>query len=148
MTPIFLIEELAKAVREVVKDFEFVAELQPPKPVTVYEQYLPSDRFQVDSFYPLVIVSLDSVGVIERDRIASIILQVSTFGGEDEDGFCGWRDMFNLAERICQFLDSTPNLARQFPLHKNSSFAPQETQPFPFFNGFINVEYVLGLVQY
>jgi len=61
MTPIFLITELAKALREVVKDFEFVAELQPAKPVTVYEQYLPSDRFQVDSFYPLVIVSLDSV---------------------------------------------------------------------------------------
>jgi len=148
MTPIFLITELAKALREVVKDFEFVAELQPAKPVTVYEQYLPSDRFQVDSFYPLVIVSLDSVVVENRDRIATVVIQVSTFGGEDEDGFQGWRDMFNLAERICQFLDATPILAKKFPLHKKSAFTPQETQPFPFFNGFIVVEYVLGLVQY
>ena len=147
MTPIFLIAELAKALREVVKDFEFVAELQPAKPVTVYEQYLPSDRFQVDTFYPLVIVSLDSVIVENRDRIATVVIQVSTFGGEDEDGFAGWRDMFNLAERICQFLDKTPILAG-ISRHKQTSFTPQETQPFPFFNGFIVAEYVLGLVQY
>ena len=148
MTAIFLIQELAKAIREVVKDYKFVAELQPDKKVTVYEQYLPSDRFEQDSFYPLVVVSVDSVEVEKFDRIATVVIQVSTFGGEDEDGFRGWQDMFNMAERITQFIDATPILANKFSLHKKTAFTPQETQPFPFFNGFIVCEYALGLMTY
>ena len=148
MTAIYLIQDLASALREVVKDFKFVAELQPDKVVTVYEQYLPSDRFEVDTYYPFVIVSLGSVEVEKHERLANLVLQVSTFGGEAEDGFGGWQDMFNLSERISQFIDATPILANKFSLRQKTIFTPQDEQPFPFFNGFIQCSYSLGLVTY
>lgn len=150
MTPINLVKSLVENLRKVVSDYKFIAELQNPKPVSVYEQYLPTDRFEVDTYYPLVIVSLVSVENAgkQQDRVATITLQISTYGGEENDGFDGWRDMFNLSERVCQFLYSTPILDSKFPMAEKPIFVPAETQPIPFFYGYISVKYFLAMPRY
>ncbi len=150
MTAIYLIKAVAEAVREVVKDFELIAELQPPKPVTVYEQYLPTDRFEDDTFYPLVIVScrnieFDADTKFDGDRVATILLTIGVYGGDKEDG---WRDLFNLAERISQFLFSTPILDKKFLLDFQPEFEPLPEQPEPFYFGNILVKYKLGTPRF
>lgn len=150
MTPINLVKSLVGNLREVVADYKLVAELQKPKPVSVYEQYLPSDRFEVDTYYPLVIVSLVSVENTDKfqDRVATVTLQIATYGGEDNDGFDGWRDMFNISERICQFLYSTPIIDGKFPMAEKPIFVPAETQPIPFFYGYVSAKYFLAMSRF
>ena len=159
MTPINLISTMAKNLREVVKDYKFIAELQNPKPVTVYEQYLPTDRFEDDTFYPLIIVTCRQVDFISAkqakyngERIATLILTLGVYGGDKDDG---WRDLFNMAERITQFLATAPILPEnyffnrpvlegKFVLEKFPVFEPLAEQPEPFYFGNILTQYQLA----
>ena len=150
MTAIYLIKAMAEAVRSVVKDFKLIAELQPMKPVTVYEQYLPADKFEDDTFYPLVIVSCRNIEYegehrFGGDRIATILLTIGVYGGDKEDG---WRDLFNIAERISQYLFTTPTLADKFPLDTLPEFEPIPEQPEPFYFGNILVKYKLAMPRF
>ena len=145
MTPIILIHELAKEISAVVKNYTFIAELQNPKPVTVYEQYLPTDRFEDDTFYPLVIVSCRQVEVLDKQfRRATLILTLGVYGGDKDEG---WRDLFNMAERITQFLITTPIIGNKFPLDTAPTFEPLSEQPEPFFFGNILVRYQIPTPQ-
>ena len=141
MTAIFLVKALAEAMRKVVKDFELIAELQPMKPVTVYEQYLPTENFNVDTFYPLLIVSCNGIEYEGGDRVAVMQISVGVFGGYEDDG---WRDLFNISERIMDFLYVTPILAGRYPMRAYPVFEPEVEQPRPFYYGYITLKYDLA----
>ena len=145
MIPINLISALAKDISAVVNDYEFLAELQPPKKVSVYEQYLPTNNFEDDTFYPLVIVSCRQVEAVDREtRLATMLLTLGVFGGED---FLGWRDLFNMAERISQFLIENPTIAQKYTRATLPIFEPLEDQPIPFYFGNILLKYNLAMPQ-
>lgn len=144
MTPIFLIHDLAEEIKKVVSDYDLIAELQPMKHVTVYEQFIPTDQFEVDTFYPLVTVTLFQVEVVERFRVATMFITIGVYDGDREDG---WRDLFNIAERISQHLISTPILANKFPLDTYPVFEPQLESPTPFYYGNIVVKYQVATPQ-
>ena len=145
MTPINLISALAKNISAVVNDYEFIAELQPPKKVSVYEQYLPTDDFENDTFYPLVIVTCRQVEAEDREtRLATMLLTLGVYGG---DNLQGWRDLFNMAERISQFLILNPILAEKYPRATLPIFEPLAEQPKPFYFGNIVLKYELAMPQ-
>ena len=153
MTAIYLIRDLASALREVVKDFEFEVEQQTPevpepKKISVYEQYLPTDMHESDNYFPYVLVSVDSVESARQSRKVTLNLQLAVFGGNELDGYSGWRDLFNLAERIMQFIDSTPVLAKKYSWQRETAFIPAESQKLPWFYGNIVTEYAAAEVQF
>ena len=61
MIPTGLIKALADEVREATKDYVMKAEGQEDKKVSVYCQHIPDEDFQTDTYYPLVIISVQDV---------------------------------------------------------------------------------------
>ena len=149
MTPINLIHSMAKNISEVVKDYNFIAELQKKKPVSVYEQFLPVDKFEDDTIYPMVLVSCRRIEVTGKnfdfDRVCSLILTLGVYGGDKEDG---WRDLFNMTERIMQFLFQTPSIDDKFSLIELPIFEPLADQPEPFLIGNILVKYIISTPRF
>ena len=150
MTPAVLVAKLAKEIREITKNYDFVAEYQPNKSVSVYEQYLPLEKFEQDTYYPLVLVALQRVVSNRKEQIstAEIGLTIGVYGGEEnpngeprelQTGWLeygdGWRDLLNLAEHIRQHLLKNPIIAEQFYLVDEIEFVPIDPQPVPFFIG-------------
>ena len=141
MTPSRLIHFLAEEIREAVKDYKLIAEMQADKKVTVYEQYMPKDRFEVDTFYPCITVFLQSVEDEGEDSIATVLLRIGVFGGWAEDG---WRDLLNIAERLRQHLIMKPIIGGEFQRVSPMAFEPLSVQPEPFFYGNLAARYMIG----
>lgn len=132
MTPINLIKALAKEIRRELKDFKLQAEYQPAREIRVYEQIMPLSQAEDDTFFPNVVVNLVRVDEDGEDSIAMVNLSVAVYGGEDEEG---WQDLFNIVERIRQFVLTHTKIAGRFPLEMPIYFAPvpPAEQPEPFF---------------
>lgn len=145
MIPKNLVHALAQDISLCVNDYKFVAELQPPKKVSVYEQYLPRERFEQDSYYPLVIVSCRQVEAVDREtRLATMLLTLGVYGGDDLEG---WEDLFNMAERISHFLIVNPIIAKRYPRETLPIFEPLADQPVPFYFGNIVLKYAVAMPQ-
>lgn len=115
MTPVMLIEALASELEEAVKHFRCIAELQPPKRVRVYRQAVPQEEFEVDSFYPFIIVELLSFEDTPEGSLASILLTLGTYHGERRADY--WREHLNILEEIRQYILSHRTIGRQFILN-------------------------------
>lgn len=141
MTPLILVETLTKNLRETLKTLALSAEFEENRPVQVFAHDLPRGDFENNSFYPCVIVTLKSVEDEGDHSIATIALTVGAYSnnlGND------WRDMFNISEKIRQFLLTNPILDNFFPLVYPIAFEPimaesKEADPFVF--GIIAVRY-------
>lgn len=115
MTPVELIEALAAELREASKDFKYLAEGQPQKKITVYEQGVPQEEFANDSFYPLIAVELIAVNDSpECTSIASVLLTVATYHGERRRDY--WREHLNLCECVRQYLLGHRTIGKRFTL--------------------------------
>lgn len=150
-------------MRTATKNFTFVAEYQPEKKVSVYEQYLSPDDYQNDTFYPLVTVELQSVTDTETDSIAVVGLTIGVFGGEnspagdgreiEEGKFAdygdGWRDLLNLSECIRQHLLTHRLIGDQFRLVLPVRFETlaADLQPLPFFIAGMTLQYHIAQPQ-
>lgn len=141
MTPIILLDELTAALEKVLAGYKMIAELQPPKPVTVYKQYMPVDEFENETFYPAVTVQIRSVEDDGGETVATVLITIGVFGGHKTDG---WRDLLNIAEHIRQFLLENPIIAKKFPLKMPAAFELLAEQPEPFYFGNLAVRYVVG----
>ena len=132
MTPINLIKALVKELRVVLKDFKLQAEYQADRKIRVYEQIIPLAESRTDTFFPNVVVYLVRVDEDGEDSIATVNFSIAVYGGEDEEG---WRDLFNLAERVRQFVLAHPVIDKKFQLVMPIYFAPvpPSEQPEPFF---------------
>lgn len=141
MTPLILVETLAEKIQGVLKNMNLAAEYQPNKPVQVFLHDLPRGEFENTTYYPCVIVTLKSVEDDGDDSIATVTL---TIGAYSDNLGNDWRDMFNIAEKIRQFILLNPILGDFFPLIKPVAFEPlvaesQDADPFVF--GIIAVRY-------
>ena len=132
MTPINLIKALARELREVLKGVKYEADYQASKEIRVYEQIMPRTQANDDTFFPNVVIHLVRVDEDGEDSIATVNLSIAVYGGEDEQG---WQDLFNIAEKVRQFVLTHPTIGGKFPLKEGLYFAPvpPAEQPEPFF---------------
>lgn len=132
MTPRNLIKALAKGLREVLKDFKLSAEYQADRKVRIYEQIMPIAEAANDTLIPSVLIYLMQVYEDGTDSTATVNFNVAVYGGENEEG---WQDLFNIAERVRQFVLTHPIIDDKFCLELPATFAPRppSEQPEPFF---------------
>ena len=148
MTPLILIETLVKNLQEVLKNQVLAAEYQPDRQVQVFAHDLPRGDFENNTFYPCVIVTLKSVEDEGDNSIATVTL---TVGAYSDDIGNDWRDMFNIAEKIRQFILTHPIIGNFFPLVEPVAFEPitaevKDSDPFVF--GIIAVRYKVASPKY
>lgn len=141
MIPARLIEALAEEIRDATKDYVLKAEGQQDKKVAVYCQHIPDEDFLSDTYYPLVIVSVQNV-VDGDDGIstATIGLTVGVYGEDKE----AWMDLLSIMERIRQRICSNRVIARKYPLEFPTKWETIENQPYPFWFGYGTLKYRVG----
>lgn len=144
MIPVLLIEELAKCIRSAVKDYKLQAEGQADKPVTVYEQHISEEDFLSDTYYPLVVVSLQKVEDGESKEMpesyATVGLTVGCYG-EDKRA---WQDTLNIMERIRQSVLKKRTIGNRFRLRLPTKWETIEGQPYPFWYGYGTLVYTIA----
>ena len=141
MIPVRLIEALADEIRDATKDYKLKAEGQEDKKVTVYCQHIPDEDFLSDTYYPLVIVSVQEVtDDNEGMSIATVGLTIGVYGDDQE----AWMDLLSIMERIRQRVCNEKIIARKYPLVMPTKFETIEAQPYPFWFGYGTLKYRVG----
>lgn len=140
ITPALLIDAVAAEVEEAVKNYKMKAEGQADKKVTVYRQHISDEDFNTDTYYPLVIVSYEN----SQDKIdgseATIGLTIGVFGEEKD----AWKDLLSILERVRQRLLIFRKLSNRFRLLLPVKSETIETQPYPFWYGYITLTYTIA----
>lgn len=136
-----LINSLKEEIEIAVKDLRLRAENQEDKHVSVYAQHIPNEDFHDDSYYPLVIVSLNKVEDAEPvngdGSTATIGLTIGVYG-EDKQA---WMDLLSIMERIRQRVLIFRKLDRRFRLVLPVKWETVEAQPYPFWFGYGTLVY-------
>lgn len=159
MTPLRLIETLAKEIRRETSNFTLQAEYQPDKKVAVYEGYIPVENFNNETYFPFIVVEVAGVEDGEDYSVATIRIILAVYGGENakygggrelKSGFKdygdGWRDLMNLAEVLRQYFMRLPDgfVDKTFRLIKPVAFVPRPDQPIPFYYGEMVAQFEVG----
>lgn len=138
MIPARMIRALKQEIEEAVKDYRLLAEGQEEKKVTVYAQHIPDERFVDDTYYPLVIASVQKVEDKETgDSVATVGLTIGVYGA-DEDA---WMDLLSIMERIRQRLLEKRLIDKRYSLELPSEWETIESQPYPFWFGYGTLKY-------
>ena len=139
-----LINSLKEEIEIAVKDLRLRAENQEDKHVSVYAQHIPDEDFHDDSYYPLVIVSLNKVEDTEpvegSGSTATIGLTIGVYG-EDKQA---WMDLLSIMERIRQRVLIFRKLDRRFRLVLPVKWKTVEAQPYPFWFGYGTLVYQIA----
>lgn len=139
-----LINSLKEEIEIAVKDLRLRAENQEDKHVSVYAQHIPDEDFHDDSYYPLVIVSLNKVEDAEpvdgSGSTATIGLTIGVYG-EDKQA---WMDLLSIMERIRQRVLIFRKLDRRFRLVLPVKWETVEAQPYPFWFGYGTLVYQIA----
>lgn len=142
-----LINCLKKEIEIAVKDYRLKAENQEDKPVSVYAQHIPNEDFEDDSFYPLVIVSLQKVedaDISEGDGSTATVGLTIGVHGEDK---LAWMDLLSIMERIRQRVLIFRKLDNRFRLILPTKWETIEAQPYPFWFGYGTLVYQIAQPQ-
>lgn len=148
MTPLILIETLTKNLKKVFENFSCESEFKGLKPVQIFAHDLPRGDFEDNTFYPCVVVTLKAVEDEGDNSIATVALTVGVYSNNIGND---WRDMFNIAEKIRQFILTHPILEETFPLVEPVAFEPltaESQQADPFVFGIIAVRYKVANPKY
>lgn len=139
-----LINSLKEEIEIAVKDLRLRAENQEDKHVSVYAQHIPDEDFHDDSYYPLVIVSLNKVEDTESvegsGSTATVGLTIGVYG-EDKQA---WMDLLSIMERIRQRVLIFRKLDRRFRLVLPVKWETVEAQPYPFWFGYGTLVYQIA----
>ena len=144
MTFVDLIKSLSAEVREATIDYKMQSELESDKKISVYEQEIPEEEFDSNSYYPLVIVALQSVDdeletIQPAATVASVGLTIGVYG-ENKDA---WKDLLNLTAAIRLHLESKPIIGKKFRLASTVKADFIERQPHPFHFAYVSMGYVM-----
>ncbi len=148
MTPAMLVSNLVDEIKDATKNYIMEAEYQEDKSISVYAQHIPDAEFENDSFYPLIIVSLESLADSEpntgRDfSVATIGLTFGVFAEVPN----GWRDLLNLMESVRQRVLTKRTIANKYRLILPTKFETIERQPYPFWYGYGTLTYTVAQPQ-
>lgn len=110
-------------------------------PVNVYEQFLPREAFNDDSYYPLVLVEwlatedeLDGAGA---KSISTVGLSLGVFAAES----WGWKDSLHLTELVRHHLLTNRVVGKKFRLQGDVNWEVSQEQPLPFFYTYATLTY-------
>ena len=143
MIPARLIEALAEEIRAATKDYVLKAEGQEDKKLSVYCQHIPDEEFLDDTYYPLVVVAVQSVEDDEQGiSTATIGLTIGVYGDDKQ----AWMDLLSIMERIRQRVNLVKTVDRRYPLILPTKWETVEAQPYPFWFGYGTLKYRVGHV--
>jgi len=139
-----LADELRRATANVKLPFEHHdAESLKLVPVNVYEQFLPREAFNDDSYYPLILVewlaTADELNGTSAKSEATVGLSLGVFAGES----WGWKDALHLTEVVRQHLLSHRVIGQKFRLQGDVNWEVSQEQPQPFFYTYATMTYSL-----
>ena len=150
MTTTLLVEALAAEIRDATALLKLPIEYHNQRQrraestwrqVHVYEQYIPADLFQNDTYYPCVIVewlsTLDRLRGRENGSIATVGLSFGVFAKEAD----AWKDCFHLMEVVRERLLSKRTLVDRYRLEDEMTWETAANQPTPFFYGYAELQY-------
>lgn len=149
MIPARLVMALRAEIADAVKDYKMEAENQEDKKVTVYAQHIPDEDFEDDTYYPLIIVSLQKVKDEEQTpaRPDSSTATVGLTFGVHGFGKDTWRDLLNLMEHVRQRLLRKRTIADLYRLSLPLEWEAIEAQPYPFWFGYGTATYTVAQPQ-
>ena len=139
MTHTDLVTTLAEAIRAATGKLKYPAEYQNEaerrtettwRGVQVFEQYIPRNLFEENSYYPCAVV--EWVSTTDRPNEGSLATVALSFGvfAKEEDG---WKDAFNLMETVRIFLLERRTIGKKFRLADELTWQVPDQQPEPFF---------------
>lgn len=142
MTPAMLVSAVVREIETATANYRMKAEGQEDKKISVYPQSIPNDEFRSDTYYPLVIVSLQSVEDNEEKEESTATIGL-TFGvfGEDKEA---WRDLLSIMERVRQRLLIFRKLDNRFRIKLPTKFETIEVQPYPYWYGYATLVYTIA----
>lgn len=140
MTPALLVQAIAEEITAAVKDYELKAEGQEDKSVSVYQQHIPDEKFQDDSYYPLVIAAWQGSKDEDEGSTATIGLTFGAYGSEPD----AWMDLMSIMERVRQRLLENRLLKRRYRLALPTKWETIEEQPYPYWFGYATLNYQIG----
>ena len=124
-------------MREATKLYKMQAEGQGDKTVSVYEQHIPDEEYEDDTYYPYVIVSCQNVEDGPPGSTATIGLTIGVYGQDK----LAWMDLLSIMERIRQRLLLLQKLDNIFRLLLPTKFETIENQPYPYWFGYATLVY-------
>ena len=142
MIPINLVKTITEAVKETVKGYKLKAEGQDDKYVSVYTQRIPDEALELDddSYYPLILVSLQNI--TESERGTSTVKIGITMAAYGED-MGAWEDLLNIQEGIRQKLMGMTMIANRYILQFPVTWEMPEIQPYPFWFSYGSLTYTV-----
>ena len=153
MTTTFLVTSLAEEIRAVTAKLRLPVEYfneaertseKTYKPITVYEQMIPKDLYQSETYYPCVIVELVEVtDDLQNKSIATVGISIGVYAKEAD----GYKDAFHLMETISRRILSVREVAKSFRLTEAVTWRTAQQQPSPFFFVYGEAQYEKYLVQ-
>jgi hypothetical protein len=149
MTPIDLVDELVKFIKDVVKDYDFTTKKKGVlKAPSVYPGYLPSKEDDDDTLtpndYPFVIVRfLSESDDQELNDTVDIRILIGTYSEDEQNG---WRDPVNMATRIKLHLKKKPIIG-PFSLTDKIQIELFEEQLKPFWHLIMDLSFNIPKVQ-
>ncbi len=144
MIPVELVRELKAEISAAVATYKMAAEKQADKAITVYAQHINDGDFENDTYYPLIIVSIQKVEDGETAQMDGSFATVSlTFGVYGEDGEA-WMDLLNIMEHVRQWLLKKRTVGKKFRLQLPTKWEAIEAQPYPFWFGYGTLKYSIA----
>ena len=145
MSAVTMVKALSSEIRAALKNYTLDADRHPPKPVTVYEQFIPRAHMEDErgEYHPLVVVT---ASLIEDDDDNSYIEASLTFGVYGETSIGGnepWIDLLNIVETVRLRLLERQVIGGRYRLIKPMVTEIAEVQPAPFFYGHMTARYVM-----
>lgn len=133
-----LIKALAAEIRDAVKNYRLHGDRDPPDGVTIYQQYVPIERFeQADGrYHPFILIALREVEDGEQSE-AGIGLTFGVYGEDDET----WQDLLNLMETVRIRLLQVRLMWKKYRLIDTMETEIGDLQPAPFFYGEMRLKY-------
>lgn len=154
MTTTALIEGIAAEITSATQNLLLPVEYQNQKTkklektlrkVNVYQQYIPRDMFENDSYYPCVIVEwlniTDEMNGADANSTANVGISCGVYSYESD----GWKDCFRLTDLIRTRLLTRRLIADKFRLKGDVLWETGENQPLPFFFTYATLPY--GIYQ-
>lgn len=130
-----LLEELSIEICDATKNFKLEREYHTVsgenfRPIKIFTQYIPTDLFEAEDYFPCVTVELIELrDILQGKSLATISISCGVFAKE----FDAYRDAFTLLQIIRHRLLTKRTIAEKFRLTDEMVWQMPNQQPTPFF---------------
>lgn len=149
MTPIELIDELAKELKSIFKGQEYKSSNGKYVPLNIYKHALPINETDDDpDRIPYVIVRVSSGkddGPGDSFNTVKLVIIIATW--DDSLDQQGYRDVLNIIQKIYERFQKSPNLNNKAAFDGKFEWLLQEDDYNPFFFGACSLQFSIAAVR-